>query len=168
MWSLQDLRARWKRFAAAKKNIPRTELSALFKLTEMVKWFLYQVACAFVRAHRTEPLLFSYESDGTPATTVFRTSLKVLLAGGKTRSLARRGERHAEYLVQRIYICAAPSGHSRSSVTLLEDPLPMNFGKDHWAVLPARVKVRNPHRDSMKKVWLAQVRRHIEKHNQPL
>ena len=65
------------------------------RLTETLKRFLHDRAVSFVRAHRDEPLLEVFMSDGTPMTTANRVVRKL-----QSEVIRRSGRCCREYLMQ--------------------------------------------------------------------
>ena len=91
----------------------------MFKLAEALKDCLEENFRRLVEGHADVPLLFTYESDGTPIRTRIRHSVRL----GKA-VIQRSGRQAIDYLIQRCCVSAHPRSDERDQVTLLRDPAP--------------------------------------------
>ena len=68
--NVRQLIDQWERFAKPSLNLESSELPRLYQHAEATKAFLREDAEEFVKGHRKDPMMCSYESDSTHSRTL--------------------------------------------------------------------------------------------------
>ena len=104
------------------------------RLAEVAKTVLWQKAEELVRSAGAGPVLFSYQSDGTPALTQRRW---VSTIAGTAKTLRRQGGRSTEYLLQKGFVLVPRLSGVVEVTALFGEPKPLSNGKDTWCMYAA-------------------------------
>ena len=133
--SVEQLIGLWESLADPCRNLARSDVLQLQKLTEASKHFMKQTCeCHLRRCNASgAPVLVFYNSDGTKITNIVTQTVRV----GKI-AFRRQGKKTEEHLIERFFLKSrGPDG--RPIVTaMLRDPRPMSDGKTALHAFTAR------------------------------
>lgn len=111
----------------------RDEADEVAKLCEIFKKVLFDRAMEFVKASGEAPLLYSYQSDGTP----ILAQKTIVASKADSRKIVRHAGRSAELLLQRGFLKVFDASGQPRVTCLFRDPLPLDHGKGTWPCFTA-------------------------------
>ena len=105
-------------------------------LCEGLKQIQKDMANEFLEPRGQQPILFAYQADATPISSMVRFCQQTLAGNKVTRS----GKQSSEYLLQRAYLKSVQGTNVADMCLILADPKPLHDGKTAWHLYQACVE----------------------------